>query len=231
MLSLGASAEVIAVAVEAVTLASRDASHIVTPTSRSPAAVRAARYRANLKQNQAMAGANDAAKADPQSPKPERDASRDGVTMPCNLSSLTSSVLLTEKEDKKERVARARGTRISADWWLSDADWKFARDLGMSEGSINAERLQFIDYWIGVPGQRGTKLDWSATWRNRVRAVTSKGKGNDDKKSVLAAGQRQLDGFGGMAAARAYVPGSSGPAPLSLDFGVEPPSPKLISSR
>ena len=28
---------------------------------------------------------------------------------------------------------------------------------------------QFKDYWIGVPGQKGTKTDWDATWRNWVR--------------------------------------------------------------
>lgn len=28
---------------------------------------------------------------------------------------------------------------------------------------------EFRDYWCAVPGQRGCKLDWIATWRNRVR--------------------------------------------------------------
>jgi len=27
----------------------------------------------------------------------------------------------------------------------------------------------FRDYWIAVPGQKGKKLDWTATWRNWVR--------------------------------------------------------------
>jgi hypothetical protein len=29
--------------------------------------------------------------------------------------------------------------------------------------------LGFKDYWIAQPGQKGVKLDWSATWRNWVR--------------------------------------------------------------
>ena len=29
---------------------------------------------------------------------------------------------------------------------------------------------KFRDYWLGVPGQRGCKLDWPATWRNFVRS-------------------------------------------------------------
>ena len=28
---------------------------------------------------------------------------------------------------------------------------------------------QFKDYWIAQAGQKGVKLDWSATWRNWVR--------------------------------------------------------------
>lgn len=28
---------------------------------------------------------------------------------------------------------------------------------------------EFRDYWIALPGQRGVKLDWDATWRNWVR--------------------------------------------------------------
>jgi hypothetical protein len=27
----------------------------------------------------------------------------------------------------------------------------------------------FRDYWIGVPGAKGLKLDWLATWRNSIR--------------------------------------------------------------
>jgi hypothetical protein len=29
--------------------------------------------------------------------------------------------------------------------------------------------LGFKDYWIAQPGQKGVKLDWSATWRNWIR--------------------------------------------------------------
>lgn len=28
---------------------------------------------------------------------------------------------------------------------------------------------EFIDYWKGVPGQKGVKLDWVSTWRNFMR--------------------------------------------------------------
>lgn len=34
---------------------------------------------------------------------------------------------------------------------------------------LDAATEEFVDYWVGVGGQRGTKLDWVATWRNRMR--------------------------------------------------------------
>jgi hypothetical protein len=61
-------------------------------------------------------------------------------------------------------------------------------------------------------------------------AAASRSKANDPK-SAIAAADRLIDKLGGMEAAQAYVPGSSGPTPLSLDFGEISPSPKLISSR
>ena len=28
---------------------------------------------------------------------------------------------------------------------------------------------EFVDYWAGVPGSKGVKLDWPGTWRNWIR--------------------------------------------------------------
>jgi hypothetical protein len=38
-------------------------------------------------------------------------------------------------------------------------------------GSTDLERehRSFMDYWVAVAGQKGTKLDWDATWRNWMR--------------------------------------------------------------
>ena len=32
------------------------------------------------------------------------------------------------------------------------------------------EFAKFQDYWLSVPGQKGVKKDWLATWRNWCRA-------------------------------------------------------------
>ena len=62
-----------------------------------------------------------------------------------------------------------RGTRITPDWQPTEADMLFARSRGFSDGDIAEVADQFRDYWISVCGQRATKLDWPATWRNWVR--------------------------------------------------------------
>jgi uncharacterized protein YdaU (DUF1376 family) len=76
-----------------------------------------------------------------------------------------------------------------------------------------------------------------ATWLNEGRwddqpapEVSRNGR-HDESKSILAAADRLIEQHGGMEAARAYVPGSSGPRPLALDFGPSPPDIRRLPSR
>jgi hypothetical protein len=64
-----------------------------------------------------------------------------------------------------------RGTRLAANWEPDLEDRTFAEQLGLDADSQAAE---FRDYWCGVPGAKGCKLDWPATWRNRCRDVAAK---------------------------------------------------------
>lgn len=62
-----------------------------------------------------------------------------------------------EKEAKKIRRSQARGTRLPTDW--EPCEHLDRRD----------ELAKFRDYWLAVPGSKGCKLDWDATWRNWIR--------------------------------------------------------------
>lgn len=68
----------------------------------------------------------------------------------------------------QEKESRARGTRLPDDWRPSPEDIAFCKtertDLRPSEVATS-----FYDYWIAIPGAKGRKADWSATWRNWVR--------------------------------------------------------------
>jgi len=75
-------------------------------------------------------------------------------------------------------------------------EWATEKAPGVNLESATEE---FVDYWRGVGGQRGTKLDWVATWRNRMRdkqerlprpsnvvAIRGGNGGFDDKHAMLA---------------------------------------------
>jgi hypothetical protein len=74
----------------------------------------------------------------------------------------------TETEEKIERVRSPRGSRLPDDFPSNECmDWcrKERPDLDPVE-----LRDKFRDYWCAVPGARGRKADWPATWRNFVRS-------------------------------------------------------------
>lgn len=185
MLADGVTAELIVLAIRAVETvalreryASRDASQNVTPLSQTPGAIRARKSRANRKQNQQSAKANDVAERGAEALGRERYASRDGVTSHCDLSSfLSSSEGSSEKENKKGN-ARARGSRMQPGAVLTVEFRQAAIDLGADAARVPPMWAEFVDYWIGVPGSRGVKLDWLATWRNRVRDIAARGNRN-----------------------------------------------------
>jgi len=69
----------------------------------------------------------------------------------------------------QETTPTKRGTRLSPEWIPSAEDIAFAEKLGMTAGQIQTTAEIFRDYWIALPGQKGVKLDWPATWRNWCR--------------------------------------------------------------
>lgn len=129
----------------------------------------------------------------------------------------TSSVV----EGRKARVSR--GTRLDKASRLSDEDRQFARDNGMTEARIDQSWAEFIDYWISVPGQRGTKLDWPATWRNRVRTISTKQGGPNGQRLTGGARQSGGDAFlAGLASVAARISGNNpmaGPASEEIPSG------------
>ncbi len=81
--------------------------------------------------------------------------------------------------DKKERKeVEARGTRLAKDWQPSSDDLDFAEKQNLSEAEISLEAEKFRDYWYARAGPGAIKRDWSATWRNWIRARFKYGKPN-----------------------------------------------------
>ena len=75
----------------------------------------------------------------------------------------------TEREtetETKERKKTQRGSRLPTDF-LFPKEW--ADFCHQERPDLNIQKTfdSFKDYWVAAP--KGTKLDWSATWRNWVR--------------------------------------------------------------
>lgn len=74
------------------------------------------------------------------------------------------------KEVKGIVIAPARtGTRLPLDFEPDESCKRVARELNYTNGQWKACLTEFRDYWAGVPGAKGRKLDWQATFRNRLR--------------------------------------------------------------
>ena len=72
------------------------------------------------------------------------------------------------------KTRSSRATRLLDDWQPKESDLEaLRRKLGVEPLACVDE---FRDYWRSVAGQRGTKLDWDATFRNRVRDKAELGK-------------------------------------------------------
>ena len=86
-----------------------------------------------------------------------------------------------------------RGTRLDPNWTPSPELVAQMRDECPAV-DLKAEHRVFVDYWIAQPGQRGTKLDWPATWRNWMRRKQSDSRGRltptQRAEQTAAAGRR-----------------------------------------
>lgn len=71
--------------------------------------------------------------------------------------------------DAAPKVA-PKAKRLSPEWGLPKpwGEWT-VDELGWTEGQVRSEADKFKDFWIAKAGKDGTKLDWSATWRNWCR--------------------------------------------------------------
>lgn len=93
------------------------------------------------------------------------------------------------KEHVHVASSEPRGTRLAADWRPDAAERHYARERGLDPDRIAEE---FRNYWCAVPGARGRKLDWPATFRNRCLQRAGReglARGGD---GVVAAAERVL---------------------------------------
>lgn len=87
-------------------------------------------------------------------------------------SSISSSTSTTpsgkEQQQRAKRTPEMQGTRLPDDFCLNSEMREWA---ARESPHVDVDRAfaAFGDYWRGVPGAKGKKLDWLGTWRNRLR--------------------------------------------------------------
>lgn len=96
-------------------------------------------------------------------------------------------------EDKKEGLPvgkeRKKGSRLLVGTRVSDEQRSIAIECGCPPDRVDAVWTEFVDYWSDIPGQRGCKLTWTGTWRNRVKAIFKNGQGTSNHRADPAAGR------------------------------------------
>ena len=76
---------------------------------------------------------------------------------------------------------RKRGTRIPDGFAVTNDMRTWAKGKNLDHLDLDGITEEFVDYWRGVPGSKGVKLDWTGTWRNWIRR-----KGDDAKVRTIA---------------------------------------------
>lgn len=91
------------------------------------------------------------------------------TTLTPSLENLVPDVLENGDTSKKAASSKKKGTRLTIDA-LPD-DWRKYCEEHASDIDAQKAFEDFHDYWVGVPGAKGVKLDWFATWRNFLRGI------------------------------------------------------------
>jgi hypothetical protein len=78
---------------------------------------------------------------------------------------------ITTPPPSVDKAHGKKGTRLPEDFQPSEDDirWAKVKYPYLTDNDLCDITEEFRDYWHGVPGQRGLKLNWSKTWKNRVR--------------------------------------------------------------
>jgi hypothetical protein len=199
MLAQGATPELVVLAIRAVeSVASADVRGQSADARRTRDAERKREKRKVLKFQRDLiaAKANDVAASSADSPRTHADTCGRGTTFLSSFSEsqqgMTEEGSKKKKTDKRSEDARARGQRMLAGAILTEEFRQAAIDLGAEPARAPDMWLEFVDYWVGVPGHRGVKLDWIATWRNDVRRKLKQGRYNGQRQQSLGDIARDL---------------------------------------
>lgn len=94
------------------------------------------------------------------------------VAMPVALPDPMPRQTVSKTEELQAPQPRKRGSRVPENFAIDDAMRAWAAKSAPDVDIVRATE-DFIDYWKSVPGVKGVKLDWVATWRQSMRKQQS----------------------------------------------------------
>jgi len=107
-----------------------------------------------------------------------------------------ADVCLIEDKKKvsqvKEVSERKKGSRLLSGARVSDEFRAIAIEHGCPPDRVDKVWEEFVDYWSDIPGQKGCRLSWRGTWRNRVKSIfqrSSHVNGTSNNRADPAAGR------------------------------------------
>jgi uncharacterized protein YdaU (DUF1376 family) len=128
----------------------------------------------------------------------DKDISRGNADTHGHGNAPTATITDTVKEERKNLKVLSkekRGSRIPDNFEPDESCHLLAEKLLLTNQDCQGALENFIDYWRAVPGAKGVKLDWQATFRNQLRHV-SKQKGKPNGKgsaNTIAGGFNLID--------------------------------------
>ena len=86
-------------------------------------------------------------------------------------------------------VAQAPSPKVSPNGFRLPSEWEpnpWTEEISIDVMAWQRELDKFRDYWRAVPGAKGRKLDWDATWRNWIRRASEDQRPHAQPKLSLA---------------------------------------------
>jgi hypothetical protein len=82
-----------------------------------------------------------------------------------------------KRQQRAKRTPGVQGSRLPEDFSVTPELREWARE-NAPRVDLETTLAEFHDYWKGVPGAKGRKLDWPATFRNRLRELEGRKNGS-----------------------------------------------------
>lgn len=108
-----------------------------------------------------------------------------------NLDQGTTTVGVQTLIEPLRETLKEPSSRLPENWQPRKEDWLLMEEHFPSL-DLKLETHSFRDYWNSVPGAKGRKSDWNATWRNWMRNAYKRSKPKNPNQDILERWKNEL---------------------------------------